>query len=400
MSERHTFIDHYEGQLMCLSNSELTARRSRVRSGVAVLVCMAASAGVLAQLVPSGAIQPDMRIDARTKSAVLTSLAREIQGSYVFPDVADKLVKMLRERQAHGAYDKITSAREFGETLTKQMGDVAHDRHLRVIYSASVLPEMPTPAPGQSPLKPGVLAQQMRQQLSRRNYGFEKVERLRGNVGYLKFNSFADAEQGGDRIVAAMAWLADTDALILDLRDNGGGEPNMVQLVASYFFGDQESVHLNDLAYRRMGTREEDLTQWWTLPYLPGRRYVDREVYILTSTRTFSAAEELVYDLQVRNRATIVGETTGGGANDNDFRRLGDHYRASISIGHAINPVTHTNWEGKGIEPNVKVPKEQALQTAYKSALEHLIGKTQDEKALGELQQALSSLEAAPAEPR
>jgi hypothetical protein len=385
---------------MYLSNFERTGRRSRVRSRVAFLVAMAVSARALAQLAPAGAIQPDMPIDARTKSAVLTSLVREIQDGYVFPDVADKLVKMLRERQAHGAYDKITSAREFGEVLTKQMGDVAHDRHLRVIYSASVLPKMPTPAPGQSPLKPGVLAQQMRQQLSRSNYGFEKVEHLRGNVGYLKFNSFADAEQGGDRIVAAMAWLADTDALILDLRDNGGGEPNMVQLIASYFFGDPESVHLNDLAYRRMGTREEDLTQSWTLPYLPGRRYVDREVYILTSTRTFSAAEELVYDLAVRNRATIVGETTGGGANDNDFRRLGDHYRASISIGHAINPVTHTNWEGKGIEPNVKVPKEQALQTAYKSALEHLIGKTQDEQALGELQQALGSLEAAPAEPR
>jgi hypothetical protein len=381
---------------MCFGNSERTVRRSRVRSGVALLVAMAASAGALAQRAP-GAVQPDMPIDARAKGAVLTSLEREIQDSYVFPDVADKLVKMFRERQAHGAYDKITSAREFGEVLTMQMGDVAHDRHLRVIYSASVLHEMPNPVPGQSPLKPGMLAQQMHQQLQQSNYGFEKVEHLRGNVGYLKFNKFADAQQGGDRMVAAMAWLADTDALILDLRDNGGGEPNMVQLIASYFFGAEEPVHLNDMAYRRRGTRAEDLTQWWTLPYLPGRRYVDREVYVLTSARTFSAAEELVYDLQVRNRATIVGETTGGGANDNDFRRLGDHYRASISIGHAINPVTHTNWEGKGIEPNVKVPKEQALPTAYKSALEHLIGQTQDEKILGELQQALSSLAGASA---
>jgi hypothetical protein len=358
------------------------------------MTAMAASTGGMAQLPPPGAVQSDMPIDTRAKSEVLASLTRAIQDSYVFPDVADKLVKMLKERQAHGAYDKITSAKEFGELLTRQMADIAHDRHLHMIYSSSVLPETAQPTPGQSPSKPDAMTQAKKFQQKRNNYGFEKVEQLRGNIGYLKFNTFADAAQGGDRIAAAMAFLADTDALIIDLRDNHGGQPAMVQLIASYFFSSEEPVHLNDLAYRRTGTRAEDLTQWWTLPYLPGRRYPDDEVYILTSTGTFSAAEEFAYDLQMRKRATIVGETTGGGANDNAFRQLTDHYAVSISIGRAINPITQTNWEGKGIEPEVKVPREQALQTAYRLALRHLIEKTQDAQALDALRRALASVEA------
>jgi hypothetical protein len=358
------------------------------------IVVMAASTGAMAQLRPPVGNQPDRPIDAGEKSAVLSNLVREIQERYVFPDVADKLMKMLKERQAHGAYDKIAGAKEFGERLTQDLADISHDGHLRVFYSSSVVPEVPEPTPGQSSSQPGPLVEQLHRLQSKGNYGFEKIEHLHGNIGYLKFNSFSDAEGGGDRVVAAMAFLADTDALIIDLRDNHGGQPKMVQLVASYFFSGVQPVHLNDLAYRRKGTRAEDLTQWWTLPYLPGRRYVDKEVFILTSSGTFSGAEEFSYDLQTRHRATLVGETTGGGANDNEFRRLGDHYIASISIGHAINPVTQTNWEGKGITPDIPVPQGDALRTAYRTALQHLVQTTQDERELGELQQALEGLKA------
>ncbi len=335
----------------------MTKSASHKRRSSSRLATLFVGTGALAQVPPAGEVQPDMQIDARAKSSTLASLIREIQDRYVFPDLADTLVKTLKQRQARGAYDQITSAQQFAALLTTQLAEISHDRHLRVIYSTKALPATSGAADAVSPPDSEALSRRLRRQRNS-NYGFEKIEHLAGNVGYLKFNQFAAAGRAGDRVAATLTWLADTDALIIDLRDNRGGEPAMVQLVASYFFDDQAPVHLNDLIYRRAKTRIEDPTQWWTLPYLPGKRYLDKPVYILTSQRTFSAAEEFAYDLQTLKRATVVGETTGGGANDNDFRPLSDHFLASISIGHAINPVTHRNWEGTGIEPDVKVPRE------------------------------------------
>ena len=369
--------------------SDMTACQRVCRAGlfVAVLATMAAGSRALAYFPPAGD-QPDRQVDAREKGTALTALMHEIRDSYVFPDVADKLVEMLKKQQARGAYDGVVSAKQFAELVTTQLVDISHDRHLRVIYSAEALPATSEPAGAQSPPLPRVMTRSG-------NYGFEKIEHLAGNVGYLKFNAFVNAGLAGNRVASAMSWLVDTDALIIDLRDNRGGDPAMVQLVASYFFGDGAPVHLNDLIYRRAGTRMEDPTQWWTLPYLPGQRYLDKDVFILTSQRTFSAAEEFAYDLQTRQRATVVGETTGGGANDNDFRRLAEHYLVSVSIGHAINPVTHTNWEGIGVVPDIKVPREQALQTAHRLALQHLIERARDEETVRALKLALGALEGA-----
>jgi C-terminal processing protease CtpA/Prc len=230
--------------------------------------------------------------------------------------------------------------------------------------------------------------------LKKTNYGFEEAGRLRGNVGYLKLTGFAYPEQGGDTVAGAMAFLANTDALIIDLRQNGGGTPGMVELFASYFFSGDAPVHLNDISFRKEGSTEHDSVQWWTLPYVPGKRYVGKEVYILTSHSTPSAAEEFTYDLQVLKRATIVGETTWGGANPGDRRRMGDHFQAFIPNGRAINPITKTNWEGKGVEPDFKVPQEDALKTAQRMALQHLIEKTTDEQELNALKRALANTEA------
>jgi C-terminal processing protease CtpA/Prc len=336
-----------------------------------------------------------MPIDAHERSGVIVSLSQAVKESYAFPDTADRLAKMLIQHQAKGVYAAITSATEFSALLTKQMAEIAQDPHLRVVYSTDVLPPMPVPKAGQSPLQPEAQElQQMRLRQLRDNYGFRKVERLRGNIGYLKLDEFEDAAAGGERVNGAMAFLADTQAMIIDLRENRGGTPGMVQLIASYFFDGDLPVHLNDLAWRQIGRRTEDLTQWWTLSYVPGRRYLEREVYILTSHRSFSAAEEFAYDLQAQKRATLVGETTAGGANPGGSRRLSDHYWAYIPTGHAINPVTGTNWEGKGVEPDVKVPKEDALQTAYRLALQHLIKEARDEEDAGALRQVLSTLDA------
>jgi len=332
------------------------------------------------------------------KSEVIASLAQAIRDTYVFPDVANKLEKALKDRQAKGAYAAITSSNEFSAVLTKQMAEIAHDPHLRVMYSANVVPPEEAPKPGQSPLSPDAQSPVLQRQLQRNNYALQRVELLPGNVGYLKLNGFTDADRGGATVAGAMAFLANTDALIIDLRENRGGNPGMVQLLASYFFSGGQPVHLNDLSWRQIGSRDEILTQWWTLPYVPGKRYLNKEVYVLTSGRTFSAAEEFTYDLQALKRATIVGETTRGGANPGGFRRLSDHYSAFIPTGRAINPVTGTNWEGKGVEPDVKVPKENALQRAHRLALQHLIQEAPDTEEADSLRQALESLDSGSAD--
>jgi hypothetical protein len=353
-----------------------------------ILIAAASSAVCIGQI--PGANQPDRPIDAPEKSAVIASLAQAIKEGYAFPDVADKLAHMLTQNQSNNTYAKVTSALEFSELLTRQLADIASDRHLHVVYSFNVVPKMHMQEPGDSPLTlDAQIMQRMQATQRRNNYAFERVERLSGNVGYLKLNEFSDAARGGDTVAGAMAFLANTDALIIDLRENLGGTPMMVQLLASYFFGAEIPVHLNDLSWRQPGSRSQEVTQWWTVPYLLGKRYVDKAVYILTSRRTFSAAEEFTYDLQVLKRATVVGETTGGGANPGGIRRIADHYTVFIPTGHAINPTTKTNWEGKGIEPDIKVPKEDALNIAYKNALQSIIDGTQDEEQLAALKQAL-----------
>jgi retinol-binding protein 3 len=383
---------------MTIRTRDVTASTRGLRKWAAALAAAIWGTWVAAQMPPGSPTSADMPIDARVKSEVIASLAQAIRDTYVYPDVANKLAKTLKDRQAKGAYAAITSANDFSAVLTKQMAEIAHDPHLRVMYSANVIPPEEAPKPGQSPLSPDAQSPALQRQLQRNNYALQRVELLPGNVGYLKLNGFTDADRGGATVAGAMAFLANTDALIIDLRENRGGNPGMVQLLASYFFSGDEPVHLNDLSWRQIGSRAEILTQWWTLPYVPGKRYLNKEVYVLTSGRTFSAAEEFTYDLQALKRATIVGETTRGGANPGGFRRLSAHCSAFIPTGRAINPVTGTNWEGKGVEPDVKAPKEGALQSAQQLALQHLIKEASDKEEAVSLRQALASLEAGSAD--
>lgn len=216
------------------------------------------------------------------------------------------------------------------------------------------------------------------------NYGFVKVENMRGNVGYIDFRGFSDPELGAETVAAAMNFVNNSDALIFDLRQNGGGDPAMVALICSYLFGDKP-VHLNDL-YMRAGNQTQE---FWTKPEKAAKKYTDKPVYVLTSNRTFSGAEEFSYNLKNLKRATIVGETTGGGANPGESYRLSDHFQVFIPTGRAISPITNTNWEGVGVEPDVKVPQEQALKTAYLLALSKLLETAKDERLTNALKQLI-----------
>src|SRR5829696_5301585 len=321
--------------------------------------------------------QADLAIDAATRTAVIEKLLTELDDSYVFPETAKKMAADIRARVENKEYDNITSSQKFGEKLTADLQSASHDLHLRVRYSFDPIPER------KEKREPTAEEKANFNRFNRQvNYNFEKLERLQGNIGYIDLRGFNDPEAGASTVAAAMGFLSNTDALIFDLRQNGGGNPEMVALICSYLFGDKP-VHLNDLYWRKGDKTEE----FWTKPAAAAIKY-DKDVYVLTSARTFSGAEEFSYNLKNLKRATIVGETTGGGAHPGGVIRLSEHFGVFIPTGRAISPITKTNWEGTGVEPDVKVPKEQALKVAYIAALNKVVDKTPEEarkKALKDL---------------
>lgn len=321
--------------------------------------------------------QPDRDVDAATKTLVIDTLIKELNDSYVFPETAKKMEADLRERLKNKEYDSMTSSKAFAAKITADLQSVSKDLHLRVRYSYQPIPARKDRGEPSAEEKA-----QFDWSNKRINFGFEKVERMMGNIGYIDLRGFNDPQAGAETVAAAMNFLANTEALIFDLRQNGGGDPEMVALISSYLFG-EKPVHLNDL-YWRQGNKTDE---FWTKPALAAKKFANKDVYILTSKRTFSAAEEFTYNLKNLKRVTIVGETTGGGAHPGGTVRFNEHFGAFIPIGRAINPISKTNWEGTGVEPDIKVSKELALKTAYLLALKKSISTTNDASLKGQLQE-------------
>jgi len=307
-----------------------------------------------------------LSIDAGARARAVAGAAALLDTFYVFPDVAKRMGDSLRVRLARKEYDKYTNGMTFAMRLNDDLAEIAHDKHLRVNYSARPLPPDEARPVGAPPPAPSPEDQaREREFLDRINCGFVKAEQLPGNVGYLKFNGFLNVDRCATTASAAMTFLAGTRALIIDLRENGGGSPGMVAFVSSYLF--DRRTHLNDLWTRRTGKTEE----FWTRDSVPGRRFGgEKPIYVLTSARTFSGAEEFTYNLKNLKRATIIGETTGGGAHPVAGHRIDEHFMIGVPFARAINPITHTNWEGVGVKPDVIVPANDALVTAQKLASE------------------------------
>jgi len=306
--------------------------------------------------IPPGGSVADFRIDAAERARVIDGAIAKLDESYVFPETAKRMADTVRARQKRGEYDAVTNGASFARLLTEDFQSVSHDRHLRVNFSPRALPAQNSSGPS-----PDQVAR-MRRQMEQMNCGFVKVEQLEGNVGYVKFNMFADPNVCGPTASAAMNFVANSDALIVDLRDNGGGDPRMVAYICSYLFS--QRTHVNDLWTRKTNSTEE----FWTSD-VPGKKLGDKvPVYVLTSKRTFSGAEEFTYNLKSLKRATIVGETTGGGAHPVNGQRIDEHFMIGVPFARAINPITKTNWEGAGVEPDVKVPASEALSAAQKLA--------------------------------
>jgi hypothetical protein len=287
-------------------------------------------------------------LNAERRTAVIDSIATLLDRLYVFPDVASKMNADLRARVARGDFDTVTTQASFARLLTEHLQGISRDKHLRVRAGG---PGGPPPSAGGPARAP--------------DGAFGRTERLEGDVAYVEIRSFGfPPEMVRESTRSIMTAAADAKALIIDVRGNGGGNPHTVALVSSYLFGD-EPVHLNSL-YFRPADRTDD---FYTNPAVPGRKFgPDKPIYVLTSSRTFSAAEEFTYNLQTRKRATIVGATTGGGANPGGVQRLPFGLAVFVPSGRAINPITKTNWEGVGVKPDVAVDADSALAIALRLA--------------------------------
>jgi len=319
----------------------LLKRQPRLRLAFAAIAAalMAASSTASADTAPSTAqIEP---LTAATVGMTINGIVAELREGYVFPDdgarAADALEKSLRA----GAYAGVADPVQFAQQVTDQLRAITKDGHMRVIFG-SPFGNQPPPAMPQ-------------------DAGFE-VSRLDGDIGLIRLARFAPPDVFNPAADEAMRSLSDTKALIIDMRVNGGGHPASVAYLVSYFLDTDKPIHINSLVWRNRGTDTFRTEAFWSSP--TPLRYLDKPVYVLVGPKTYSAGEEFAYDLQALKLATIVGAKTRGGANPGGLTDLGSNFFVVVPTGRAENPITHTNWEGVGVLPDVQVEPEVAELTA------------------------------------
>ncbi len=314
-----------------------------------IFLLVAGFAGLSAQEAES--------IDRDFRASSIASLNKLLIDRYVFPDVAEQTAGHLTKQLEAGVFDACNDIKSFCEALTREVQSVNHDKHMRI---------GPAPKRQAPPDTPEWMVENWLNELEflrRHGAGYAEVRKLDDNIGYLDLRGFTPAFAGRPAADNYMQLLSTCDAIIVDLRKNGGGDPATVQYLCSYFF--DKKVHLNSLYWRERDQTDE----FWTMD-VKGKRLPDVPLFILTSDRTFSGAEEFSYNMQTQKRATLIGETTGGGANPGGGMPINDKMMVFIPTGRAINPITGTNWEGVGVVPEVKVPAGEALDKATEMAKE------------------------------
>ena len=302
------------------------------------------------------------------RQQIIMEISELLEQFYAFPDIAIQMIEHIQKLDKAKDYDGYKNAPLFADRLTKDLRSVQNDRHLLVAY-APELAEQLSNIGGRTALGDDYESQWW-DQVHSDNFGIPKVEYLLGNIGYIELLFFAPVNLAGEVAVNAMNFLSRCDALIVDLRRCGGGDPFMVQLIESFLFSENKAPKILISQYKRHIDRTQQI---WTLPYVPGRRLPRVPVYVLTSRRTFSGGEDFAYTMKHHGRATIIGQRTGGGAHPIETIALSNGFIITMPNEYPIHPVTGTNWEGTGVDPDIPVPQGVALQTAHLHALESLI---------------------------
>ncbi|MCK5585360.1 S41 family peptidase [Candidatus Bipolaricaulota bacterium] len=303
------------------------------------------------------------QLDDNLRQKIVEKTAEAVKDFYVFEDDAVAMSDVLLSKLQEDAFGQIEAIPALTKALTKALYTIREDLHLVAI---AWLPPAEADGAAEGHLD------RWKSGWRRRNYDFRKLEVLLGNIGYVDLRGFATADEAGPTAAAAMQFLAHTDALIFDLRDNGGGD-NLVALLMSYLFDEPKHVHT-------ARHRDHD-EQTWTYAFVPGPRFTEHPVYVLISRTTFSAAEDFSYNLQQLGRATIVGEQTRGGAHPVEFYRYPELFlELMIPNAFSVNPVSGTNWEDSGVVPDIAVPADEALAVAHEKALEVLLKRAQEDE--------------------
>ena len=330
---------------------------------------------------------PDITLDAKMNRAAIDGVLKAIDKYYVSPAIAKEINETIRARMERGEYDKIKSAFDLIDVMDEQLQAISKDAHLKVSYNHRGSPLVE--GADDLPDSPEDLAED-RKAARESNFGIERAARLPGNIGHLDVRAFHRPEYAGETVGAAMTLLANTDALIIDLRNSRGGTPDMVLFLVSYFFAGEEPFHLGDFYSRPT----DETQQLWTLPYVPGKRYVGKDVYILMSKRTFSAPEGFASFMQHHKRATVVGEPTRGGTHPGMMIKVHEHFGVFVPMDKPVYPIGtprfvlgrpfYEKWEadddGRPVKPDIEVPAEQALKTAHLEALQKKVAKEPKQK--------------------
>lgn len=286
----------------------------------------------------------------------VAATADSIEQKYVFPAMGHKLATALRVNLGKGDL-YVMSPRKLENKMNLILTQVSHDKHLRIHFNPRYARDLQD---GGQTLTDSVMLSQDRQH----DFYFFPVRQFPGGVGYLRMDMLVEPLHAGDKLARVFDSLKESKALIVDLRQNQGGDPEMVQQFISRFYAPTQTVHLNDMYSRLTG----DTTRYWTIPNMGGTHFPDQPLYVLISNRTFSAAEELAYDLQALHRAVIVGEASGGGANAGDNLPVGKRFVIFVPNSRAINPYTKSNWENTGVRPDFQTNPDHALDAALQMA--------------------------------
>ena len=321
----------------------------------------------------------ELRMDKKLRQETVNQIAQILNNKYVIPEIAKKYSNQIVKQLENGEYKNIVDPMEFAEKITNEIKAVQDDQHFQIRYDPGAVQNMRYGNEISESERETNRARQLRNE-KRRNYGFKELKILPGNIGYLKLNEFA-SERASETAIAAMNFLTHSDAVIFDIRDNGGGSNDMIEIIGSYLFSNDYPREFSSI-YNRI---TDKLLTYKTQAYVPGKRLVNTDLYILVSNSTFSAAEAFAYDLKHMKRAKIVGERTSGGAHSARTFIINDHFVIDLPFARAISPITKTNWEGTGVEPDIICEADDALQTAQSIILARIVEENPDEYSLNNL---------------
>jgi hypothetical protein len=307
--------------------------------------------------------QPKVVVDRAMREEAIDNLVKDLNDHYVFPEKAKQMEAVLRQHQHEGKYDGMTDGEQFAKQLKDDIRGVSHDLHMGVHFDPAQVPDFDAGGPPPETQAewekrtPFVNRMIVGMRMRLMGSGVDKVDHFKPNIGYLKLTGFPPPFVVAEKYADMMDKLADTDGLIVDLRENHGGSPKSVALLVSYFV--DQRTRLNDIWDRDTGIS----TQQWTEDKLDGKRYGGKKpVVILAGPGTASAGEDFTYTMQALKRATVIGGRTWGGAHPTRPYRLGDHFYAVIPGRRTISPITHSNWEGTGVIPDRAVAPDNALE--------------------------------------